>query len=111
VIYAKLTSRIPQIIADLPSEVNDALKEGADAIAEGAQSRVPVDEGTLRDAIHVEEIEGGYSVVAGNETDAFYGHIVEHGSVRVPARPFLMPAYESEREHLLEIVADALENI
>lgn len=109
-ITSSLKSRIPAILAELPVEVDDAIHEGADAIAEVAQERVPVDEGTLRDAIHVEKIEGGYSVVAGN-TEAFYGHIIEHGGVHTPARPFLIPAYESTREALLDGINDALEDL
>lgn len=109
-IVAKLESRLPAIIAELPSEVDDALKEGADAIVEGAAERVPVDSGALRDAIHVEDTEGGYLVVAG-DTEAFYGHIVEHGGVNTPPRPFLIPAYEAEHEGLIGRVKDALDNL
>jgi HK97 gp10 family phage protein len=105
-----LISRIPAIVADLPSTVKDALEESADAIAEGAKSRVPVDTGDLRDAIHVEEIENGFSVVAGDD-DVFYGHIVENGGVNTPPRPFLIPAFEAERDNLLERVAEALEDM
>jgi HK97 gp10 family phage protein len=105
-----LISRIPEIVADLPSTVKDALMESAEAIAEAAKERVPVDSGALRDAIHVEEIEGGASVVAGDER-VFYGHLVEHGTTQAPPRPFLIPAFEAERENLLERVGEALEDI
>lgn len=108
--YARLESRIPEIIGNLSDEVNAALKESADAIAEGAKERVPVATGTLRDAIHVEEAEGGYTVVAGN-TDAFYGHIIEHGSTRLPPRPFLVPAAEAEMDATVERLSQAMEDV
>jgi HK97 gp10 family phage protein len=111
VIHATLVSRIPEIIASLPGEVKDALEPGAQLIAEEAQNRVPVDEGTLRDAIHVEEVEGGWSVVAGNEEDAFYGHIIEHGGAHQAPRPFLTPAAESAWDDVLQLVEDALEDL
>jgi HK97 gp10 family phage protein len=107
---AILVSRIPQIIVQLEPSVKEALLESAEAIASGAKDRVPVDSGSLRDAIHVEEITGGFSIVAGDD-DTFYGHIVENGSVRVPPRPFLIPAFEAERENLLERVSEALEDL
>lgn len=107
---ATLYSRIPQIIASLPATVEEALRESADAIAAGAKDRVPVDTGSLRDAIHVEEIPGGFSVVAGDE-DTFYAHIVEGGGVNTPPRPFLVPAFEAERESLLERVSEALDDL
>lgn len=105
-----LKSRIPEIIAELPVSVDAAIKEGAEAIAEDAQERVPVDSGALREAIHVEKIEGGYSVVAGDD-NAFYGHIVEHGGVRTPPRPFLIPAFEANVDALVEGVEEALEDL
>lgn len=107
--YYELKSRIPEIIANLPGEIEGALKATADAIAEGAKSRVPVDSGALRDAIHVEEVEGGYTVVAGS-SEAFYGHIVEHGSSRVPPRPFLIPAAESEIPNTIERLKEAMDD-
>src|SRR5688572_16744423 len=105
-----LKSRIPQIIVEIPREVDAALEQGAEAVAEEAQDRVPVATGTLREAIHVERVSGGYSVVAG-DNDAFYGHIVEHGGVRTPAQPFLIPAYEARREELFKTIENALEGL
>lgn len=107
---ARLTSRLPQIIAQLPGATDEALKQGADAVAEGAKERVPVSTGALRNAIHVEEAEGGYSVVAG-DGDAFYGHMVEYGTTNAPAHPFLIPSYEAAKEGILEGVEDALEEL
>lgn len=109
-IYATLHSRIPEIILDLPGEVNDALEQGVEAIAEDAKERVPVETGALRDAIHIEEIPGGWAVVAGDD-DAFYGHIIEHGGVNVPARPFLIPAKEARWDDVVGLIEEALENL
>jgi HK97 gp10 family phage protein len=91
--------------------VKDALEPGAELIAEEAKVRVPVDEGTLRDAIHVEETDVGWSVVAGDETDAFYGHIIEHGGTGRAPRPFLTPAAEAKKADVLQLVEDALEDL
>jgi HK97 gp10 family phage protein len=111
VIHATLVSRIPQIVASLSDEVKDALGSGAELIAEEAKQRVPVDEGTLRDAIHTEEVEGGWSIVAGDEQDAFYGHIIEHGGAHTGPRPFLVPAAEARKADVLQLVEDALEDL
>lgn len=108
---AKLKSRIPEIIAQL-AEPKPTLRQGVDAIAEGAKARVPV--GTrhphLRDAIHVEEAKGGYEVVAG-DTEAFYGHMVEFGTTHSPAEPFLLPAFEAQKEAILAAVAGRLRKL
>jgi HK97 gp10 family phage protein len=109
-IYATLISRIPEIIGSLDPKVKEALEEGAELIAKDAQTRVPVATGALRDAIHVEEIEDGYSVVAGDD-EAFYGHIVEHGGVNTPAHPFLIPAGEARWADIEQLVEDVLEDL
>jgi HK97 gp10 family phage protein len=105
-----LKSRIPLIIAELDDKVREGVVEVAENIADGATERVPVDSGALRDAIHVETDENRVRVVAGN-TEAFYGHIVEHGGVHTPARPFLIPAYEAERPKLEDVVGEHLEDL
>ena len=100
-------SRIPQITAQLKVEMEAAEKAAAELIEQRAKERVPVDTGRLRDAIHVEHDEDGAAVVAG-DTEAFYGHIIEHGGVRQPAHPFLVPALEESRADALVLAAALL---
>lgn len=102
-----LRSRIPQIVAELDPETKEALQKGAELIVTDAKERVPVDSGDLREAIHTEEAPDGVYVVAG-DTRAFYGHIVENGSVRTPPRPFLVPAKEARQQDVLDLVGEAL---
>ena len=99
-----LTSRIPVIIAQLDQKTVDALKDLAEDIADGARERVPVDSGALRDSIHVEDRGHGVVAVVAGDTDVYYGHIVENGSVNAPAQPFLTPAYEAEKGNIAEIL-------
>lgn len=107
-----LNSRIPLIIADLDDTVLDGVIESAERIVLGAKERVPVDSGELRDAIHVEADRDAKSVsVVAGDGDTFYGHIVENGSVKTGPRPFLVPAYEAERENLEDIVGEKLEEL
>ena len=96
-------SRLPKIANAIPDIVLDAARRGADQIAADARDRAPVDSGDLRDSIHVERVNDGYSVVAGN-TRVWYGHLVEHGTVKSAAHPFLIPAFES---NIGPIVTDA----
>lgn len=75
-------------------------REGAAMVESGAKERVSVRTGKLRDAIHIErKAAGEYDVVAG-DSEAFYGHIVEHGSVHTPPRPFLVPAGEEAKREI-----------
>jgi HK97 gp10 family phage protein len=96
-------NRLPEIIARLQPEVDRAVQEAAKSVVDSAKARVPVNTGRLRDAIHVQvELEGVY-VVAGNR-EAWYGHIVEHGSVKQPPHPFLLPALEENRAEIVAAV-------
>lgn len=105
-ITARITyNRLPGIAAFLNGALPNAIAaRGAVMVAERARELVPVDDGELRDAIHIEkEGHGSFSVVAG-DPNVFYGHIVEHGGVSTPPQPFLVPALEMSTG---EIVADA----
>jgi HK97 gp10 family phage protein len=103
-----LTSRIPQIRRDLGPAVNDGLEVGADLVAGVARVRAPIETGSLKASIHVENARGhGYLVVAGDR-DVFYAHMVEHGTSHSAPQPFLVPALEQMRGEVLSRVRHAL---
>lgn len=104
-------------------EVDSELSASADKIARDAKRAVSVDTGLLKNAISVEHSgEMNYTVVA----QRHYAPYLEFGTgglvdvpagledyaiqfkgkgikeVNLPARPFLFPAYESERKLLIE---------
>ena len=106
-----LNSRLPNIAATLDEEIDSALRKLAEGVVREAIMRVPVDEGTLRSAIHIErEDDANYRVIAGDD-EAFYGHIVEFGGSNVDARPFLIPAFEAQRAKVTELVKQALADL
>jgi HK97 gp10 family phage protein len=100
-------NRLPEIIARLQPEVDRAVQEAARSVVADAKARVPVDTGRLRDAIHIEVDVDGVYVIAGDRK-AWYGHIVEHGSVKQPPHPFLVPALEDNRAAIIAAVGLAL---
>jgi HK97 gp10 family phage protein len=100
-----LKSRIPAIAAELDTLTRGALEAGADVVAARAKGRVTVgnDAPHIRDAIHTESEPEGVYVIAGDD-DTFYGHILEHGSVKMAAQPFLVPALEESKKEVLGLV-------
>ena len=107
-------SRIPKITAQMLPRVAAATAAGAELIAQRAKARAPdappYGEG-LREAIHVEQSgPTTYAVVAGDR-DAFYGHMVEHGTSHSAPRPFLMPAVEESRAEIMASIAAALKSL
>lgn len=103
-----IDSRIPRIVRNLPDEVDDALRRGAEAIESGAKSRAPVDSGDLRDSIKADRLGVGEYEVA---SDAFYAHMVEFGTTKAGAQPFLLPAAEAERDNIVKAVTTELNNL
>jgi HK97 gp10 family phage protein len=100
-------NRIPVITAELQPRVDLAIREAAQTVERAAKQRVPVASGQLRDAIHVEQGDGGTYVIAGDQ-EAFYGHMVEFGTTRTPARPFLIPALEESAAMVVNDVRQAI---
>lgn len=101
-----------------------SVEQGAAAVLETAESIVPVDTGELRESGHVEVIEAGPKPSAAVVFDSDHASYVEYGTgIRgaesagagdvpysstwpgMPAQPYLRPALDIERPHIVEIFA------
>jgi hypothetical protein len=101
--------------------------DSAAAILAGALSRVPVATGTLKSTLRLQIAKSGYAarimagygqlakaggaarqIRAGGAGKGSYAPVVEFGSKRSKAVPFLFPALEEERPHFIAGVNDAL---
>ena len=108
---AKLESRLPEIIGALPLRVGAAIHAGTEQMAQEAKDRAPVRTGELRDSIEARE---GISKDHGHAYGiwaAWYWRFSEFGTVHEPARPWMIPAVESNKDSLVEAVRAALEKI
>lgn len=102
-----LRSRIPLIITGLEPRVVGAIGRGAEAVAEEARLRVHVVTGDLRDSIEATQTDAGGWIV-GTE---LAGVFEEFGTSRQPAHPFLVPALESQRSAIEDLVTDVLKDL
>jgi len=79
-------------------------------VAARARGLVPVDSGKLKDSIRVTRLKGdpkqNIRVYAGNRNKggAFYAHMVEYGTVKMKAKPFLRPALNESKSSIKNIV-------
>ena len=110
----KLTWYGDSLIDAIRAANDDALFEGARILAERAAERAPVRTGALRDSAYA--AGGGQSTYrggrgyrkeikppAGTAVAAFaspYAHLVEFGTVRMAARPFLRPALNEAADEI-----------
>lgn len=78
-------------------------------ISKSARGRVPTRSGDLRKSIKAKYTKDGFSsdITAGG-TKAFYAHMVEFGTVKMPAHPFLFPSAEEQKQPYLNDLKGAL---
>ena len=101
----------PEVItADVEKKAMDRLEEAGEFVADRARQKVPVLSGKLRDSIRVTRLKGdpkqNIRVYAGSRQKggAFYAHMVEYGTVKMPAKPFLRPALNECKGRIRRIV-------
>lgn len=87
------SSRIPSILRSAERRVKAANRNAAENIAQAAEARVPRDSGDTARSIDTSPVDDGHEV-----TVDFPAHLLEFGTVKMGARPFLTPAAEAERE-------------
>lgn len=122
----KAFQALPQVMRD---QFNEATEDTAIALAADARQRVPVDTGTLRDHIgHSFSKRSGFAkvgirpgrvAIAGAGGSALtssgarlleprkYARMVEFGTVKQTAQPFMLPAAEGQRVHYARRLRDA----
>lgn len=102
-----------QITTEIEKTAMDRLETAAGYVMGRARQLVPVDSGNLRESIRVVRLKGdqrqNVRVYAGNrkrrnEGGAFYAHMVEFGTVNMPAKPFLRPAFNECKNRIKDIV-------
>lgn len=101
----------PEVItAEVEKKAMDRLEQAAEVVAAKARSLVPVKTGKLKDTIRVVRLKGDpkhdIRVYAGNRIKggAFYAHMIEYGTAKAPAHPFLRPALNGSKSEIKAIV-------
>ena len=101
------------ITAEIEKKAMDRLEAAANVVRDRARQKVKVDTGALRNSLRVRRLKGDpkldVRVYAGNrkkrvEGGAFYAHMVEFGTVKMPAKPFLRPALNECKGQIRGIV-------
>jgi HK97 gp10 family phage protein len=100
----RLVDEIPKAVR---AEMERAMIESADLIVAGARLRVAVDEGDVRDSIRHHGVREGrrgglyVAITAGDQSTEHDGYqvarLLEFGTQKMPAQPFLLPAFRAVR--------------
>jgi HK97 gp10 family phage protein len=86
--------RFPEIAAKMPGQASAVVRTTAFRVEARAKTLVPVDTGTLKNSISTGIESGGLLAIVAPHTD--YAAYVEFGTRRASARPYMIPAGETE---------------
>lgn len=99
-----------RITAEIEKKAMDRLEKAGKYVADAARQRVPVDTGKLKDTIRVTRLPNDpkldIRVYAGSRDKggAFYAHMIEFGTTKMGARPFLRPALNQAKSVIMGIM-------
>lgn len=106
-------NRLPGAALKLRQRSGQITQQSAQRIVVDAQARVAVDTGETRD--HIEAIKEGaftWAVISTRPSgDPNVPNYLEHGTSKMPARPYLAPAAEAERGKFLDAMDKVLDEL
>jgi HK97 gp10 family phage protein len=94
-------------------EVKRVLMGGALVVRDEAKDLVPVRTGLLKDSIFAAYGDDSKPdvLVGVNHRRAPHSHLIEYGTVKMQAQPFMRPAITATRGKVIAIVAEGLKKI
>lgn len=108
---AEVERILKELAPEVASRIGDAgLRAGAKVIATEAKRLVPVDTGKLRDSIAVQvekkrrDDDERLVVVGFKRPSSAIAHLVEFGTVKMAARPFMRPAADAKADEALNAI-------
>ena len=112
---AKLLDSLKQFPQNIQNNVLvGAVRAGAKPLVDAAKANVPVDTANLKKSIGINrkktkdksQVWFTVSPRKGGKNDGFYGHMVEFGTSKMAAQPFMRPAFESQDKQSIEAVKE-----
>ncbi|WP_306113272.1 MULTISPECIES: HK97-gp10 family putative phage morphogenesis protein [unclassified Roseovarius] len=123
----RLEKRLKAIPGDVLDGLRPALVKGAQDIADAMETLVPEDTGDLQNTITVtgpNDTTPAYAAGGGKRTagpqqalvtvgspEVRYGHIVEFGSVKTEAQPFMRPAFRLKKAKVMRRIQTAVNKV
>jgi HK97 gp10 family phage protein len=118
----EIAKRLAQVEPKVASKiVRDGVRQAAQLITEAIKAKIiaigAVDSGQMLNSVRVKTFSRRDEIGAkgGPMGDAYYAHMIEHGhghpsnpSIKVPARPFITPAWVENKDRIHETVTDSI---
>ena len=111
--------QIDRALKNIPDKVakkafRKSMRPAMKVIQKEAKDNAPVDSGDMKKSIKVKAAKRsrrfmGIDVVIGEEAfkgETWYGNLVEYGTSKMPAKPFMRPAYDSKDQVKNKVLED-----
>lgn len=109
------TEALLKALSQFPKNIQNnvlagAVRAGTKPLVDAARANVPVDTGNLKKSIGINRKRTKdkstmwftISPRKGGVNDGFYGHMIEFGTSKMTAQPFMRPAFESQDNQSIE---------
>src|SRR5690625_4185130 len=91
----ELMQRIEQMGNEADKYAEEALKKAGETLQKAVKERVPVDTGNLRNHIELSDVkDNSIDVYVDQQGKAYYGVMVEEGTSKMRAQPYMYPAFQ-----------------
>ncbi|MGM8213568.1 HK97-gp10 family putative phage morphogenesis protein [Virgibacillus sp. W0430] len=90
----ELVTRLSNMEQGVETAKNEALLEGAKVMQKATKERAPKMTRNLEMNIEISDVEGDeVEVYVDQQGHAYYGYMLEYGTVKMRAQPFMGPAF------------------
>jgi HK97 gp10 family phage protein len=114
-VYVKITGterlarNMKVLTAEIKARVEAAITDQAENVATTARENCPVRTGALKRSIRVEVGDGGmFAAVKAGGMEAPHAHLIEFGTRKMRARPYMVPALEQNKDAITRAIDDAI---
>ena len=105
----ELMAQIERTSMGMESAKNEALKAGGEVMQEETKKAARKRTGNLKEHIELSEVKDGeINVYVDNQGKAYYGFMHEFGTSKMPAKPFMGPAFNKSKMKINQAMANKL---
>lgn len=105
----EMTRELEKMTNDIAKYENEAVNEAGEYYQKKVIENAPMKTGNLRRHIERTEAKDAETTIfVDQQGKAYYGVMVEEGTSKMRARPYMYPTYQREVNKLIAIMADVL---
>lgn len=105
----ELIGSLEKMETDTKAAQDEAVLKAAEVMKEATEERAPILSGNLKTHVRISDIKNGeVDVYIDQQGKGYYGYFHEFGTSKMPARPFMGPAFNASRFKMEQTMVKAL---